>query len=246
MTADWHGKRYWLVGASEGLGRALAERMSKAGASLILTARDTDRLDALVASLPGQARALPCDIADGCAVQAAAAELGDIDGVVFLAGVYWPMTAQSWNTAQAESMADINFTGAIRVLGAALPQMLARGQGHIVLTGSLSGFRGLPGAVGYAASKAAIMVLAESLYADLRASGLRVQLANPGFIRTRLTNKNDFSMPFLMEPDVAADRLFAHMNTTRFKTNFPRAFSWLFRLAQFLPDAAYYRIFASK
>jgi short-subunit dehydrogenase len=244
MTRDWQGKRYWLVGASEGLGRALAERMSKAGATLILTARTSDRLDALATSLPGPAQVLPCDISDSHAVQAAAAELGDIDGVVFLAGVYWPMGARSWNAAQAEAMVDINLTGAVRVLGAVLPQMLAKGRGHIVLTGSLSGFRGLPDAIGYAASKAGIMVLAESLYADLRQSGLRVQLANPGFIRTRLTDKNDFAMPFLMEPEAAAERLFAHMNTGRFKANFPRVFSWVFRLAQFLPDSAYYRIFA--
>jgi short-subunit dehydrogenase len=127
-----------------------------------------------------------------------------------------------------------------------LPAMVARGQGHVVLTGSLSGFRGLPGASGYAASKAGVMALAECLHADLRGSGIIVQLANPGFIRTRLTEKNDFAMPFLMEPEEAAREMFELMQTDRFKASFPMVFSWLFRLSQFLPDWAYYRLFAPK
>ena len=241
---DWSGKRYWLVGASEGLGRALAERMSAAGADLILSARNADRLADLAGSLPGPARAVAVDVADAGSVGAAAAAAGEIDGLVWLAGVYWPMRSQDWNADQVEAMCDINFTGAARVLGHVVPAMVVRGRGHIVLTGSLSGFRGLPGAVGYGASKAAVMSLAETMHADLRKTGVEVQLANPGFIRTRLTDKNEFRMPFLMEPGQAADRMFAHMNTRRFAANFPRGFGAVFRLSQFLPDWAYFRLFS--
>ncbi len=127
---------------------------------------------------------------------------------------------------------------------AVLPQMVARDAGHIVITGSLSGFRGLPGAIGYAASKAGTMVLAESLHCDLHRTGVRVQLANPGFIKTRLTAKNDFAMPFLMTPEQAAGHMMALMKSRRFKSSFPTTFSWLFRGAQVLPDWLYYRIFA--
>ena len=243
---DWTGKRYWLVGASEGLGLALAKRISGAGAEVILSARSADRLAEAVAQMPGRATALPVDVADSASVRAAAATLGDIDGVVFLAGVYWPMRAQDWNADQVEAMCDVNLTGCARVIGAALPAMVARDRGHVVITGSLSGFRGLPGAVGYGASKAGTMSLAETLYADLRGTGVTVQLANPGFIRTRLTDKNDFHMPFLMEPDEAARLMFEHLCTDNFKISFPLVFSWLFRLSQFLPDWAYYRLFAPK
>jgi short-subunit dehydrogenase len=156
------------------------------------------------------------------------------------------MKAQAWDAEQMEVMCNVNFTGCARVIGAALPAMVARGTGHVVLTGSLSGFRGLPGANGYGPSKAGVMAMAETLYADLRGSGVTVQLANPGFIRTRLTAKNDFSMPFLMEPEQAAREMFELMQTDQFKSNFPTVFSWLFRLSQFLPDWAYYRIFAPK
>lgn len=243
---DFRGKRYWLVGASEGLGRALAERLSAAGAEVILSARSADRLAEVAASLPGPSLVLPVDVADTASVRGAAAAAGQIDGVVFLAGLYWPMAAQDWNADQVETMCDVNFTGCARVIGAALPAMVARGTGHVVITGSLSGFRGLPGAIGYGASKAGVMALAECMQADLRGSGIVVQVANPGFIRTRLTDKNTFTMPFLMEPAEAADHMFRHMQTDRFKVSFPTVFSWLFRLSQFLPDWAYYRIFAPK
>lgn len=242
---DWQGKRYWLIGASEGLGAALAHKLSKAGVEVIVSARNEDRLRSLVAELPGKASFVPVDVSDRVSVETAAAQVGQIDGMVYLAGVYWPMKAQDWNADQAEAMADINFTGAVRAVGAVIPQMVERDSGHIVITGSLSGFRGLPGAIGYAASKAGTMSLAESLYADLRKTGVRVQVANPGFIRTRLTDKNEFRMPFLMEPDQAAQDMFELMNDeTRFKRSFPTVFSWLFRLSQFMPDWMYYRLFA--
>lgn len=240
---DFRGKRYWLVGASEGLGLALARKLGAAGAEVILSARSEDSLRAAAATLPGPAAILPVDVGDSASVTAAAAQLPELDGMVFLAGVYWPMRAQDWEAKAAEAMADINFTGLVRVLGVALPAMVARDRGHIVITGSLSGFRGLPGAIGYAASKAGTMVLAESLYADLRQTGVTVQLANPGFIRTRLTAKNDFTMPFIMEPEAAADIMFRHMASGGFKISFPRVFSWLFRGGNFLPDALYYRMF---
>ena len=241
---DWHGKRYWLVGASEGLGAALAQVMSAAGADVIVSARSQEKLDALVKEIGGNAIAQTVDVSDRESVEAAAAAIGEVDGVVFLAGVYWPMNSQEWEAKRAEAMADINFTGAVRVMGSVMPMMQKRGTGHLVITGSLSGFRGLPGAIGYAASKAGTMALAESMYADLRGSGIDVQLANPGFIKTRLTEKNEFNMPFIMTPEEAADEMFELMNSNRFKKSFPRLFSWVFRLSQLMPDWMYYRLFA--
>ena len=241
---NFEGKKYWLVGASEGLGRALALRMSQAGAELILSARNSQRLVELSADLPGPSQVLAMDIADTDSVARAGGELRDIDGVVFLAGVYWPMPATDWNGADALAMATINFTGAFRVLDQVMEQFLSVDKGHIVITGSLSGFRGLPRSIGYSASKAGVMALAESLYADLRTTGIRVQIANPGFIKTRLTEKNSFNMPFIMSADEAADHMMRHMRSTRFKYSFPTLFSWLFRSSQFLPDWLYYRIFS--
>lgn len=239
---DWTGKRYWLVGASEGLGRALAVKLSRAGADLVLSARDGDRLRELAAELPGRAAAVPCDVTDDDSVARAWEEVGEIDGMVHLAGVYWPQAATEWDAGQVVAMADVNFTGACRVLGHVVPAFTARDRGHIVLTGSLSGFRGLPNSIGYAASKAGVMVLAEGMHADLRRTGVKVQLANPGFIRTRLTAKNTFRMPQIMEPEAAAQQMFEHMSGDAFARNFPTGLATALRGMNFLPDALYYRI----
>ncbi|OAN96266.1 SDR family NAD(P)-dependent oxidoreductase [Sulfitobacter geojensis] len=241
---EWQGKRYWLVGASDGLGAALAQKLSRAGAEVILSARSEDKLADLVAALPGKASYQTIDVADNDSVKAAAHAVGTVDGVVFLAGVYWPFGAKEWNADQAVAMADVNFTGLMRVMGQVVPEMVARDAGHIVITSSLTGFRGLPGSIGYTASKAGTMSLAESMHADLRKTGVQVQVVNPGFIKTQLTDKNDFKMPFLMEPDEAAREVFEHMNTDSFKKSFPWLFSLLFRGSQFLPDWLYYRIFS--
>jgi short-subunit dehydrogenase len=240
---DWQGKRYWLIGASEGLGKALAEKLSRMGAEVIVSSRSEDALANVVDGLHGKASYQVIDISDDDSVKEAAKAVGEIDGVVLLAGVYWPFGAQDWDADKAVAMANINFTGYMRVLGQVVPAMVARDAGHIVITSSLTGFRGLPGSIGYTASKAATMSLAECMYADLRKTGVDVQVANPGFIKTRLTEKNDFKMPFIMEPEAAAVAMFDHMNTTNFKTSFPMVFSWVFRVSQFLPDWAYFRIF---
>ncbi|MEP1354382.1 MAG: SDR family NAD(P)-dependent oxidoreductase [Tateyamaria sp.] len=241
---DLHGKRYWIVGGGDGLGKALAHHMSGAGIEVIVSSRGEDKLTALVDELPGKASYQVVDIADDASVKAAAKAVGDIDGVVLLAGVYWPFSARKWNAEQAVAMADINFTGFMRVLGQIVPKFVEKDAGHIVITSSLTGFRGLPGSIGYTASKAATMSLAECMHADLRKTGVRVQVANPGFIKTQLTEKNDFNMPFIMEPEDAAREMFELMLTDRFKKSFPTLFSLLFRGSQFLPDWAYYRLFS--
>ncbi len=247
MKRSFVGKRYWLVGASEGLGKALAHRMSEAGAELILSARSTDSLSALAAELPGPAEVVPVDVgSDEAVAQAVAAAGGRIDGVVYLAGVYWPMRTDEWDTAKAAAMIDVNLTGAVRVIGAVLPAMLARGAGHIALTGSLSSYRGLPGAIGYSASKAGLLGLAETMLCDLRGTGVDVQIIHPGFIRTRLTDKNSFSMPFIMDADPAAVRMFDMLSSPRFSGNFPWAFSTVFRLARLLPDGLYGAFFGAR
>ena len=214
------GKTYWLIGASEGLGRALAGLLAAEGACMILSARNAERLEDLAATLPN-ARALPMDVTESASVRAAIADLGQIDGVIYCAGAYEPMTAQGWDVDQALKVSEVNFTGALRSLGHVVPQMAAQGSGHIVLIGSLAGFRGLPGAIGYSASKGALMQLAENLFMDLRGTGVNVQQINPGFIRTRLTEKNSFDMPFILSAEEAAERTLRAMKSRRFATSFP-------------------------
>ncbi|MEP4700788.1 MAG: SDR family NAD(P)-dependent oxidoreductase, partial [Parasphingorhabdus sp.] len=126
-------------------------------------------------------------------------------------------------------------TGALRVLSWLVPEMTARGSGRILLIGSIAGHRGLPGAIGYGASNAALMHLAENMRCDLKGTGVRVQLANPGFIHTRLTDKNSFTMPQIMSPDTAARHVIKLLDSRRFSRNFPAPFAWIFTVGRHLP-----------
>ena len=243
---DWKDKRYWIVGASSGLGRDVAKEISKTGAEVILSARSEDELNELANEISGRSTVVPMDVASAESVAEAAKAAGHIDGLVYLAGVYWSFGAAEFDGEKAAMMIDVNLAGAARVLGHVLPPMVERDKGHIVLTGSLSGFRGLPNACGYGASKAGLMSLAETMHADLFNTGVEVQLINPGFIKTRLTEKNNFKMPFIMEPDVAAREFVEHMNDDSFAKNYPRIFSTAIRSMQFLPDWLYYRLVGQK
>ena len=238
---EWQGKRYWLVGASDGLGKELAMMLSRAGVELVLSARNEAALNELAAALPGKSQVAAMDIRSGDSVAAAAEAAGTIDGVVLMAGTATSISALDWDADKAVEIADTNFTGVLRVLGHVMPGLAERDAGHVVLVGSLAAYRGLARNVGYAASKAAVQSLAESMYADLRGTGIQVQIVNPGYFRTAMTAANTGKMPFLMEVEDAAREVFEHMMDDSFKKAFPAPLSWVVRLAQFLPDWLYYR-----
>ena len=240
---EWSNKRYWIVGASEGLGLALAKKMSEAGASLVLTARNEARLKEIAATLPNKAEVLPLDITNLAAVKKSAKMLKNLDGFVFLAGAYWPMSAQEWDIGKVTKMVNVNLIGALHTLEVILPMFIEKNRGHLVFTGSLAGYRGLPAALGYGSSKAAIANLSETLRYDLKETSIKVQLINPGFIKTRLTDKNKFKMPQIMAPEDAAEKMFSNMNKNNFSSSFPAPFSWLFRVSRVLPDSIYFKLF---
>ena len=239
----YDGQSFWIIGASEGLGRALAHALDAQGASLVLSARSHDRLRDLAGGLR-DARAVAMDVSDKESVIAAAASAGPVDGVIYCVGLYDPMGADEWDADKVEQMFDGNLMGAVRVLGQVVPDMVARGAGRIMLIGSLSGHRGLPGAIGYGAAKAGLIHLAENMRVDLLNSDVRVQIANPGFIKTRLTDKNDFTMPQIMTADKAAAYVMRALASGRFATNFPAPFAWLFTLGKHLPLSWFQKIFA--
>lgn len=243
MPNPFEGKTYWVVGASEGLGRAICLKLADLGANLIITARGQAQLEALANDVGGHA--LVCDVTDQKTVSNLA-QVNDLDGLIYCAGTYEPMSAADMDADAIHRMTAVNYSGAINVLAATLPGMIERRAGHVVLIGSLSGFRGLPGAIGYGASKAALMHLAENLRLDLRPFGIQVQRINPGFIRTRLTDKNDFDMPQIMSPERAADHVIKAMVSGRFSTSFPRPFAWLFTGGQHVPVPWFQKLFSNR
>ena len=237
-------KTYWIVGASEGLGRALALELDCHGVNLVISARSEHRLKGLQQELARPARILPIDVSDTVSVTSATETLGRIDGIIFVAALYEPMSALDWDANAAEAIADVNFLGAMRTLGCIVPDFVKRNSGHIVVIGSLSGYRGLPSALAYGASKAGLMHLAEAMRLDLCKTPIKVQLFNLGFIQTRLTDKNRFSMPFIMTPKAAANFIVSGMSKPKFKFDTPWLFSLIFRLSRLFPQTVYERLFS--
>jgi short-subunit dehydrogenase len=234
---DWRGRRVWVVGASSGIGRALARSLHAAGARVVLSARSRGALAHFAAAHEG-ALALPLDACDATAVHAAAQALlehGPLDCVVYCAGYYRELRATDFSAAEMLRHQQVNYVGAVNVLDAMLPALLAQGHGHISLLGSVAGFRGLPKSLAYGPTKAALINLAESLYLDLRERGIGVSLVNPGFVETPLTAGNNFEMPALISAQEAAAEILRGWRKGSFEIHFPKRFTLGMKLLGLLP-----------
>ena len=238
---DWSGRRVWIVGASSGIGRALAHALYVQGAEVCVSARSAVALQAFATDHP-RARVLPLDAADTAAVRSAAQSLleaGPLDAVVYCAAHYREQRATAFHLGEMLRHQQVNYVGALHVLDAVLPGMLSQGQGHLCLVGSVAGFRGLPKSLAYGPTKAALINLAETLYMDLRDRGVGVSLVNPGFVQTRLTAGNDFQMPALISVERAAHEILQGWAKGRFEIHFPRRFTWSMKLLAMLPFGLY-------
>jgi NAD(P)-dependent dehydrogenase (short-subunit alcohol dehydrogenase family) len=238
---SWRGARVWLVGASTGIGRATASALHAHGASVWVSGRNAQALDAFAAAHPG-AVALPLDVRDRALVNRAAAQVlepGAPDLVVYCAAHYRATSALHFDLEQMHMHQDVNYVGALNVAAAVLPAMLEQRQGHISLVASVAGYRGLPRCLGYGPTKAALIHLAEGLWLDLHARGLGVSVVNPGFVDTPLTAGNDFRMPALIGPHEAARTMIGGWERGRFEIDFPRRFTWPMRLLALAPFRLY-------
>jgi NAD(P)-dependent dehydrogenase (short-subunit alcohol dehydrogenase family) len=241
--ADWAGRRVWLVGASTGIGAATARLLLARGAKVAVSARSRERLADVVAG-HAQGLALPADVTRP---ESLAAALGAIreawdgaDLVVLLAGAYAPVRAWELTAAVARGHVEVNLMGVYHALAAVLPDFLARGAGGIAIVSSVAGYRGLPKALVYGPTKAALINLAEALYLDLAPRGIAVYVVNPGFVATPLTAQNEFRMPALITPEVAAAELVRGLERGRFEIHFPKRFTLWLRLMRCLPYRWYF------
>ncbi len=238
--------RIILTGASAGIGHALALEYAGRGAKLLLVARRGDLLEQLardVEKLGGEAILLVADASTRetalRAVELAQERFGGIDLVVMNAGRGGPMFVDTFDIDEVEKVMEINALGVMRMVAAVLPVMLAAGHGQLVAISSLAAYRGMPGSAVYNASKGAVTIFMESLRTELRTRGIDVTTIAPGFIRTDMTAKNEFTMPFLMEPEEAARRIARAIDARRTEYRFPLSTSLAIRFLEMLPNRIY-------
>lgn len=236
----------WIVGASSGIGRALALRLARAGDRVVVSARRAEPLAELEAACPGRIVALPLDATDHAATIAAAgrieAEIGAIDVLVYSAGLWHPMGLDTLDRERFEASFRVNMFAALSATMATVAPMRARGRGRIALISSVAAWRGLPGAAAYGASKAALTCFAEALRPECEAAGIVLQVVAPGFVDTPMTRVNRFPMPHIVDADEAAARLAEGLEDDRFEIHFPKALSRRLKLLRCLPYSLFFRI----
>ena len=250
------GTVVWVTGASSGLGKEAAAQLARRGYSVAVTARNADALndlaDTVNGSLPsdgsgGRIAAFPADLTDQGAAETVVAEIEDTLGPITLAilnaGTHIPVSMDNLTVDPFRKLLDVNVMGTVHCLVPAARRMIDRRSGHIAIVSSVAGYSGLPTASAYGASKAALINMAEALKLDLEPYGVRVRIVNPGFVRTPLTDKNPFPMPFLMDVEPAARRMIdGLLSSNRFEITFPRRFTYGLKVLRCLPRALYFAI----
>lgn len=236
----------WITGASQGIGRALTLELAQRGYTVAASARNTQALYALAHAtdaLPGSVHPYTADVTDQLSVvethRAIETSLGPIEIAVLNAGTHIETPADNFRSADIEKLLQLNVVGTVYALEVLLPVMRERRSGRIAVVSSLAGYRGLPTAAGYGASKAALINLCESLRLELYNTGVKIQVINPGFVRTPLTDRNTFEMPFLISPESAARRIANGLQSDRFEIRFPRRFAFIMSLLKHCPHWLY-------
>ncbi len=235
---SFQGEHIWIIGASSGIGEEVAKQLAQQGATLILSARREDELKALNQSLGGKHIVAPLDAANATTIEKALKTITNavtkIDRVMFLAAVYEPTAIRKMDLEFASKTMQINLLGAMALTQALLPVFDKQGGGQLVLCASVAGYMGLPNGQPYSASKAALLNFAESLYAEEQGKN-DIKVINPGFVRTPMTDKNNFDMPMRIEPEQAASAIIAGLKQRGFEIHFPKKFTYIMKLIRSLP-----------
>jgi short-subunit dehydrogenase len=236
--ASYAGQRVWVIGASYGIGAAIARDLLARGAKVALSARKRELLAQVAGDSPA-ALIAPLDVTDHASVLAARNAIvqawGGVDLALVVAGTHIEMRGDEFDLAKARQLLDVNLYGVLNCVDVIVPTLLAQQSGGIAVVASVAGYIGLPKALVYGASKAALINFTESLYNDLRPKGLGVYLVNPGFVDTPLTQKNDFEMPALMKAEDAARVTLDEIAAGRFEIHYPKRFTRMLKLLRVLP-----------
>lgn len=242
----WQDKVVMVTGASSGIGRGIAVELARRGARLGLFARRAQTLQEIVReieSLGGQGVASAVDVQDANAIRAAAdrfrEKYGVIDVLIANAGIGSTNDAAELRPSEVAGVINVNVIGAANSVSAVVPEMVARGRGQLVVISSLAAYRGLPKSAAYCASKAAVSAFFESLRLDLQPRGIDVTIIHPGFIKTPLTAGRHAQMPFLMELDVAVEKIVRAIEKKKKSYAFPWQLASVVRAGMIMPISMY-------
>ena len=237
----------WITGASSGIGAELSQLYAQAGHTVFVSARNADTLNAMAATsqnVSGEIIALPLDVTDNDSVLSAFKQMeqheNGLDLVILNAGYYEPVEFDELTLEHFEKTYDVNLMGVVRCLLPSLKYFSANQSGHIAIVSSVSGYRGLPKAAAYGSSKAALINMAESLKPECNANSIKLSLINPGFVKSKLTDQNEFEMPAIMETADAAKRIIDGLESNAFELSFPKRFTYWLKLLRILPYRLYF------
>lgn len=240
-------KYIWILGASSGIGQALAEELDLQGAKLILSARREEKLTELKEKLSGSDHIVaPLDVSKVSDIQNAQndilSKIGRIDSVIFMAAIYTPHDGTKRPLSFIRNALDVNVMGAFNLIDTIQPQFETQGHGQLVLCASVAGYRGLPLGQPYCATKAALINLSESLKVDLGLLNIDVKVISPGFVKTPLTDKNDFPMPMIIEAKDAAIAIRKGLCSNAFEIHFPKRFTFIMKFLRIIPNFLYFAL----
>lgn len=247
-------KNVWIIGASTGIGKSLALRWLNYGHSVTLSSRSVKQLEELKAGLTSSqqefCQLVPVDVTDSASIRSAYDEVfawkGLPDIMLYNAGTHQHMPVNEFNADVSRSIIETNLIGAVHFTDAVLPDILKNRRGHLVFTGSLAGYRGLPFAAAYGAGKAGLINFVESIRFELEKHGVTVTLINPGFVKTPMTDRNPFEMPELITSEEAATYIIEGLKKGKKEIHFPPKFSWIMKFLRILPYSIYHWLISKK
>ena len=235
-------KKVWITGASSGIGKAVAEKFASKGWKVAVSARTKAVLDQM--SKNQNMFSFPMDVTDQTQIKKSfdniLTEFGDLDLCIFSSGTYDPKDESKINSDKIRNVINVNFFGVIDCVKVVEDHFKNKKSGHISIVSSIAGYRGLPNSSGYGPSKAALTNFAESIYFDFKKHNVKVSVISPGFIKTPLTDKNEFSMPFLRSPEFAAEKIYNGLiKSDTFEIDFPKQLTFTLKFLRILPYKIY-------
>ena len=241
-----NNKTIWITGASSGIGKALAIKFAQEGWKVAISARRENLLEEISKS-QNNIDYFPLDVTDiekcKTVFNDVKKKLGDVNISVFCTGIHDPKSEKKLNLEKVRKIMEVNFFGAVNSINAVYDYYKDKKSGQISIVSSVAGYRGLPAAGAYCASKSALSSFAESLYFDFKRDNVRISLVSPGFIKTPMTDQNDFPMPMIKSPEFAAEQMFKGLTKSKsFEIHFPKPFTSLMKILKVIPNGLYFKI----